>query len=70
MNVRVWHCGAGHTFLYGDEDWHFEMSQGLLSDGAPVPMYCTEVWTVYDADPYIGRYEGEPCLESHSLIYD
>lgn len=58
-SIRTWHCGNGHTFTFGDEDWHYELNQGYLVDGSPIPMYCTE------------RYENdEPCMDSSSLIYD
>lgn len=57
MPVHEWVCGNGHRFTFGDEEWHAEVNQGLLEDGAPIPMYCT-------AD----GNGGEPCMDSSSLI--
>lgn len=53
-----WLCANGHSFLFGTEQWHDEVNQGYLSDGAPIPSYCTEVFE--DSD--------EPCMDSTSLI--
>lgn len=72
MKTRTWHCGNGHTFKFGNEDWHYDemVNNGVLDDGAPIPSYCTEDFTSDDEDDSIGQYEGEPCLDSSSLIYD
>lgn len=58
MAVHEWTCGNGHTFVFGNEDWHADLNQGLLPDGAPIPMYCT-------ADE-----DDEPCMDSSQLIDD
>lgn len=54
---RVWHCGMGHSFVFGDEVWHYDINQGMI-DGSPIPMYCTH------------EDDGEPCMDSSSLYYD
>lgn len=68
--TRTWHCGNGHTFTFGNEDWHAELSQGFLPDGSPIPMYCTEDFSAEDEAENQYQYEGEPCMDSSSLIYD
>jgi len=55
----TWCCANGHTFTFGDEDWHYEECQYIMDNGAPVPRYCD--WE--DAD-------GEPCMDSSSLIWE
>lgn len=67
MPSLTWTCAHGHSFVFGDEEWHYELNQGLLEDGAPIPMYCTEQFDYTDEDA--GIYEDEPCLDSSSLIY-
>lgn len=69
MATRTWHCGNGHRFTYGDEDWHYEDPQFLLEDGSPVPRYCPEEFdsTDYSDKPWMW---GEPCMDSSSLIHD
>lgn len=54
--ASYWYCGNGHEFLFGNEDWHRDVSQGLDEDGLLIPMYCT----YKDED-------NEPCLDSSSL---
>lgn len=46
------------------------MSQGLLEDGSLIPMFCTAHFTAEEVDEDAGIYEGEPCLDSSSLIWD
>ena len=57
---KRWFCGDGHSFIFGNEGWHFDDPQGLLPDGSPIPRYCTE-----DDEEY-----GEPCMDSSSLIWE
>lgn len=57
--VTTWWCGMGHSFTWGDEDWHAEASQGRMPEGDLIPMYC-------QADDE----NGDPCMDSSSLIPD
>lgn len=56
-----WCCGQGHRFLFGDEEWHEEASQGRLEGGELIPMYCL-------ADEETDEELDEPCMDSSSLI--
>ena len=66
--THTWHCGRGHTFEYGNEDWHYENNQGFLDDGSPIPMYCTEVLDSLNTDDNF--LWGDPCMDSTSLRYN
>lgn len=70
MKVKRWFCGKGHSFIFGNASWHFDRNQGFLEDGSPVPMYCTEVISFDEADEEAGIEEGEPCMDSSSLVWE
>lgn len=59
MKSKEWYCGMGHAFMYGDEEWHYDESQGLDEDGYPIPMYCAA---------YMDDAGAMPCMDSSSLI--
>lgn len=69
LHVRTWHCGEGHTFDFGNEEWHYWNAQGFLFDGSPIPRYCTEDFDSLDYPDQPGMW-GEPCMDSTSLVYD
>jgi hypothetical protein len=68
MAISTWTCGHGHTFTFGDEDWHYEQNQGLDDDGSPIPRFCTADFSADEVDVEAGTYEDEPCMDSSSLI--